>query len=136
MKDMGNLTQFLGINIRRTEDGIYLNQKNYLSNLLQRFGMDDCKESKTPMEAKVKMNKIENIEDSFEIENKPIRELIGCLMYVMLGTRPDLSASVNFCSRLQSKPSNQLWKMLKRILRYIKGTLDYELFFVKIMKTS
>jgi len=54
----------------------------------------------------------------------------------MFGTHPDLSTSVNFCSRLQNKPSNQLWKILKRILRYIKGTLDYELFYCNYNKNK
>lgn len=45
-------------------------------------------------------------------------------MYLMLGTRPDLSFSLNLCSRYQDKPTDQLWKALKRILRYLKGTTD------------
>lgn len=127
MQDMDNLKQFLGINVRRTENAIFLHQKPYLKKILEKFQMSDCKETRYPMDAVI----------NFDIEHepvttKPIRELIGCLRYVMLGTRPDLSAAVNFCSRRQVKvvkPTERLWQILKRILRYIKGTIDYELVY-------
>ena len=62
--------------------------------------------------------------------NKPCRELLGCLMYAAVATRPDLSTSISFLSRYQqSKPTEVLWQRLKRVLRYVKGTLDYGLHF-------
>jgi len=64
------------------------------------------------------------------IESKPYRELVGCrLMYLMLTTRPDLSTVVNFYSRFQSNAKLIHWKGLKRILRYVKGILNYRLLF-------
>lgn len=130
MEDLGELKQFLGITVRRTSSGIYLNQKNYLSNLLERFGMKDCNKSSTPITENILTEEQINKEELSS--QKPIRELIGCLMYVMQGTRPDLSVSVNTCSRFQKyTTSDLLWKTLKGILRYVKGTLDYELFFDK-----
>lgn len=131
MHDMGDLRQFLGINVRKTNDGIYLNQRKYLLNVLERFGMSDCKESKTPMEANIYFGENKETENTLLVKGKPVRELIGCLMYLMLCTRPDLSASLNLCSRAQSNPTEQLWISLKRILRYLKGTVDYELFYNK-----
>lgn len=130
MKDMGNLKQFLGINIRRTGDGIYLSQANYLKRVLERFRMQDCKGSKIPMDSgqNIDLNQLD-VDASATV--KPIRELIGCLMYVTLGTRPDLSTAVNFCSRHQNNPSEALWQALKRILRYVKETVNFELFFEK-----
>jgi len=69
MTDMGNLIQFLGINIRRSEDGIYLSQRSYLTNqqhykstILQCFGMNDCKESKTPIDVIAKTNESKDTE--------------------------------------------------------------------------
>lgn len=136
MSDIGEVTQFLGINIRQTQEGMYLNQKNYLLNLLEKFGMSNCKACKTPMETTAIRNETKDDDDTSEAKNRPIRELVGCLMYVMLGTHPDLSIAVNYCSRFQDKPNDRLWKALKRILRYIKGTIDLELFYTKHEKTK
>lgn len=101
MQDMGDLKHFLGINIRRNKEGLYLSQNNYLQALLKRFEMLECKESKTPMDpTSITLGS----EAPSPTVIKPVRELIGCLMYVMLATRPDLSATVNICSRQQSNP--------------------------------
>ncbi|KAK9687548.1 hypothetical protein QE152_g36174 [Popillia japonica] len=98
--------------------------------------MNDCKENKTPMETG-SLDLIENSRDFGATEiHKPIRELIGSLMYLMLATRPDLSTAVNIYSRYQQNPSEQVWKGLKRILRYLKGTADFELFYPKNTDTK
>lgn len=55
--------------------------------------------------------------------------MIGCLMYLMLGTRPDISFSVNYFSRFQDKNSDEVWIGLKRLLRYLKGTKSVNLVF-------
>lgn len=93
MQDLGNLRTFLEINVRQAEKRIYLSQKNYVNNLLQCFQMHDCKETRTPMESGT-LTLSKNAENTFE-EKKPVRELIGCLMHLMLAIRPDLSAAVN-----------------------------------------
>lgn len=128
MKDLGELRCFLGIKIDRTKDGLILNQTTYLKNILKRFNMEDCKGSKTPMEVKPCLEV-----DSSEciIELKPYRELIGCFLYVMLNTRPDLSAAVNYFSRFQSNATMVHWNGVKRILRYIQDTIDISLFYKK-----
>ncbi|KMQ82162.1 retrovirus-related gag-pol polyprotein [Lasius niger] len=100
-----------------------------MKNLLTRFNMDECKASKTPMEV-ASWKEQDNKENLIcIIEKKPYRELVGCLMYLMLTTRPDLSPSVNYLSRFQSNGTDLHWNGLKRILRYVKGTLDYGLFY-------
>lgn len=131
MKDLGKLNNFLGIKIERTKAGMFLNQTAYMKNLLSRFKMDECKAAKTPMEVKPWKEQDNPNEKNLEciVEKKPYRELIGCLMYLMLTTRPDLSASVNYFSRFQSNATDLHWNGLKRILRYIKGTLNYGLFY-------
>ena len=110
MTDLGELNFFLGIKIERKEDGMYLSQTAYLKNLLKRFNMENCKPSKTPMEVKPPAE-----EDSTNciIGKKPFRELVGCLMYVMLTTRPDISTAVNFYSRFQSNATETHWTGLK-----------------------
>lgn len=91
--------------------------------------MVDCKAARTAME---KLHHLDNgVPENAGMMNKPVSELIGCLMYVMLSTRPDLSVAVNLCSRYQTKSPENLWKALKRILQYIKSTLDFQLFYAK-----
>jgi hypothetical protein len=99
MKDLVELHYILGIKIERTNDGMIVGQSTYLRNLLKRFNMEVCKPTKTPME--VKSRKETDLIECI-IESKPYRELIGCLMYVMLNMRPNLSAAVNYYSRFQS----------------------------------
>lgn len=127
MTDMGETRCFLGIDIERNIEQRYLriSQRNYLASLLRRFGMEDCKPAATPIEHRLRLNKgSEN-----ERTDKPYRELVGCLSYVAHSSRPDLCAAVNFFSQLQSCPTDEHWTYLKRILRYVKGTIDVGLEF-------
>lgn len=82
--------------------------------------MLNCKESDLPMEPKLNLTGGGNN----EIE-KPFRELIGCLMYLNCCSRPDICFSINYFSQFQNRQSNQIWNHLKRILRYLKKTINY-----------
>lgn len=122
MTDIGDVTGFLGMRIERDMDKriLRISQRRYLEGLLNRFNMSDCKPSKVPMECRLKLEKGEESRRT----SKPYRELIGCLMYATLTTRPDLCASVNYYSQFQNCPTEEHWTHLKRLLRYIKGTID------------
>ncbi|XP_055526933.1 uncharacterized protein LOC129719564 [Wyeomyia smithii] len=87
--------------------------------------MADCKPISVPMECRLRLQKGEDSQRT----SKPYRELVGCLMYVTLTTRPDLFAAVNYCSQFQSCLTDEHWAHLKRILRYVKGSLDIGLKF-------
>jgi len=67
-----------------------------------------------------------NSDDTYDA---PCRNLIGSLMYVMLCTRPDIAIAVNILSRYTNKNNRELWKCLKRVLRYIRGNIDMKLIF-------
>lgn len=131
MKDLGELHNFLGIKIERTKAGMFLSQTSYMKNLFFRFKIDECKAAKTPMEITPWKEQDNLNEETLEcvIEEKLYRELVGCFMYLMLITRPDLCTSVNYFSRFQSNVTDLHWNGLKRILRYIKDTLNYGLYY-------
>jgi hypothetical protein len=129
MKDLGDLNYFLGIRIDRTKNDMILSQSVYLKKLLARFQMESCKPVKPPLEVKP-CREVENGQDCI-VESKPYRELIECLMYVMLTTRPDLSAAVNFFSRFQTNATDAQWFGIKCVLRYVQGTIDLGLFYKK-----
>lgn len=127
MTDLEEVSCFLGMKIQRDIDRriMRISQCRYLENLLERFNMSECKPISIPMECRLRLQKGEESQRT----SKPYRELVGCLMYVTLTTRPDLFAAVNYCSQFQSCPTEEHWAHLKRILRYVKGSLDFGLKF-------
>lgn len=123
MKDKGPLKHFLGLEILYDrENGILkIHQCRYIKSILKRFCMDNCKGTDLPIDPKLK---IELCTDPDKATKNPFRELVGCIMYLMLGSRPDICFSVNFFSRFQDKASDEAWNHLKRVLRYLKNTVN------------
>lgn len=132
MKDFGELRQFLGITVKRdrTKGYLELNQRAYLENVLKRFNMDSCNGISTPKECNLKLLKTDN-RDTTVLTRHPYRELIGCLMYAATTTRPDLCATINYFSQFQAAATDEHWNHLKRVLRYVKGSLDLKLIYGK-----
>lgn len=130
MKDKGHIKKILGLRINYDRDkGILrIDQSRYTNGILNRFGMTDCKGSALPIDPKLN---ISLCNDSKMLTKKPIRELVGCLMYLMLGSRPDICFSVNYFSRFQDKSSDKVWNHLKRVLRYLKLTVNVGLEYVR-----
>uniref|UniRef100_A0A1Y1MQF0 Endonuclease n=2 Tax=Photinus pyralis TaxID=7054 RepID=A0A1Y1MQF0_PHOPY len=129
MTDRGNLNHFLGIDITYNfELGVLkLNQAKYVEKILNKFNMRDCKGSDVPIEPKLKLD----ISKNDTLTNKPFRELIGCLMYLSLATRPDISFAVNYLSKYQDRATDEMWTYLKKILRYLKKNKHIEIEFVR-----
>lgn len=125
MRDLGEMSYFLGIKITRCESGIFLSQENYLRKVLAKHKMDLCAPVKTPLEPQP----CSEVNSNCIIGNKPYREVIGSLMYACMATRPDICVAVNFYSQFQTNATEEQWKGIKRILRYIKGTLDWGIWF-------
>ena len=127
MVDLKDIKLFVGIKIERSDNEITLDQSAYIKTILNKFNMYDCKAVSTPLE-----NKLDYVAlNSDEKYDAPCRNLIGCLMYVMVCTRPDLSTAVNIMSRYQNKNNKEVWKSLKRILRYLKGSIDIKLSYIR-----
>ena len=126
MKDLGEAESFLGIQIERDIQHkiIKLSQQTYLEKVLVKFNMNDCNPVGVPMEPYLKLKPNQE-----KPTQKPFRELAGCLMYVALATRPDILQSVRFLCEYQANPGEEHWSYLKRILRYIKGTVEMKMFF-------
>ena len=132
MKDQGILRNFLGLQIDydRSKGILKIHQSSYIQKILKRFNFENANPSFTPMETKLKLSK-----SDFSLKplhtKQPVRELIGCLMYLMLGTRPDIAFALNFFSRYQDTPSSTLWNYLTRILRYLKATQTYGIVYIR-----
>lgn len=123
LKDLGANHYFLGIEVNRDSSGLYLNQGKYVLDLLQKFGMFDAAPMPTPMVTE----KYISIYDGNPLPNPTVfQQAIGALQYLTT-TRPDIAFQVNKLSWFLSKPTDIHFKVVKRILRYLKGTFQYSL---------
>ncbi|KAH9673511.1 Integrase catalytic domain-containing protein [Citrus sinensis] len=125
MSMMGELKYFLGLQIKQNEEGIFINQAKYVKDLLKRFGIDDSKTKNTPMSTTTKLDKDEK---SKEVDIKMYRGMIGSLLY-LTASRPDIMFSVCLCARFQSCPKESHLLAVKRIFRYLSGTIDIGLWY-------
>jgi hypothetical protein len=127
MKELGELKHVMGLEIDRVREGLFLCQQKYTRDLLQKFGMVDCKPISTPMETKMRLRADEG--DGLK-DFVMYRQLVGSLIYLTL-TRPDISHAVGVVSRFMQEPRKPHLEAVRRILRYIKGTADYGLLYKK-----
>src|SRR6266498_3617052 len=122
MKDLGEADVILNIKlVREGNGGVSLSQSHYVEKVLSRFGYSDCKPTSTPYDASVILRKNKRImRDQLRYS-----QIIGSLMYLASATRPDISFAVSKLSRFVSNPGDDHWCALERVMRYLKGTMDY-----------
>ncbi|XP_078444223.1 uncharacterized protein LOC144713503 [Wolffia australiana] len=127
MSDLGLLNSYLGIEVIQLDGQIKLSQKGYAMKILQQSGMMNCNPVHTPLEARQKFT-IEG--SSALVDSTDYRSLIGNLSY-LTHTRPDLNYSVGILSGYMETLTAEHMTAVKRLLRYIKGTLDLGLCYEK-----
>lgn len=137
---VGSLNYFLGMEIdQRTDESLFVSQKSYAKKVLERFQMENCNSVATPMELTAKVPEEVTVSNTLEgndvtaVANAtsvkdvatdiPYREAVGSLMYLATATRPDIAHAVSIVSQKLDNPSDGDWKRVKRILRYLKGTV-------------
>lgn len=123
MKDLGVADVILGIKIIRTPKGIQLSQSHYVKKVIERFKNYGIKEATNPFSPSVHLHKNTG-ESVMQLEYSRV---IGCLMYIMNCTRPDIAYAVNRLSRYTSNPANEHWAALLRVLGYLKKTTNFSL---------
>ncbi|XP_017431882.1 secreted RxLR effector protein 161-like [Vigna angularis] len=117
---------FLGIEVLQKLGGVFLCQQKY-ANDLKIFSMTERKHVKSPIVPRSKLNK--NVDGTI-VDNIYFKQIVGSLMY-LTATRPDIMFSVSLISRYMSKPTELHLQAAKRILRYLKGTTSYGIFYRK-----
>ena len=129
MTDLGEVKSVLGMAVKRNrKEGILtIDQSSYVQNVLKRFGMDNCNPVSTPLEPGKHFTKTPENEEG--VDTQQFQALVGSLIYASIATRPDISHSVAILSRHMSKPSKDHWGGAKRVLRYLKGTINLGLTF-------
>lgn len=119
LKCLGNVQNYLGIEVSRDENGIFaISQTNYIQKVSSEFGLEDSKGSKYPLAPGY-----HSMEDSQTLEsNNEYRKLIGQLLYISTNTRPDISAAVGILAQRVSKPRELDLIEAKRIIKYLMST--------------
>jgi hypothetical protein len=125
IKDLGKLKYFLGMEFARSKEGIFLNQRKYILDLLTETGMTGCKAAETPMDPNVKLKSA--AEDEI-IDRERYQRLAGRLIYLS-HTRPDIAFAVSVISQFMHAPGPAHFEAVFRILRYLKGTPGKGLMF-------
>ena len=128
MTDLGYVHYYLGIEATQYPKSIFLSQKKYIGDLLNKFGMTECNPLTTPMEQNLKLTSIEGKE--FEDATK-YRQLVGSLNNLTI-TRPDISFAVGILSRFMQKPCEGHWSTAKRVLRYLKETQEFGIKYTQV----
>ncbi|GAU19660.1 hypothetical protein TSUD_185760 [Trifolium subterraneum] len=109
----------------QTQQGIFIHQNKYASDILSIFGMVDCNKTCSPIVPGCKLVK----DEKGKTENAThYKQMIGSLMY-LLATKPDLTYSVCLVARYMGRPTEMHYATVKRILRYVKGTLNYGIWY-------
>ena len=138
MSDLGEPTRFLGLEINRDRKNkiVRLCQKKFIDTILSKYAMNEAKTLvNTPMVASGQtFSKRGKTMSEEELKNFPYRQIVGSLLYLQGGTRPDITFAVNVLSRKQSNYDENDCAGLQRILRYVKLTRDLGLRFLRERK--
>jgi hypothetical protein len=125
MKDLGEADVILNIKLIKEDSGIILSQSHYVDKVLSQFGFMDSKPSLTPYDPSVTLRKNKKIvRDQLRYS-----QIIGSLMYLASANRPDISFIMCKLSRYMSNPGNDHWHALETVLRYLKGTMSFEIHY-------
>jgi hypothetical protein len=121
MTDLGKMKYFLGIEVCQSKHGIFIHQQKYAAEILSRFGMKNCNKVCNPIVPGCKLVK-DDIGKT--VDATLYKQMVGCLMY-LLATRPDLTYSVCLVARFMDRPTELHHAAVKRIMRYVQGTLSF-----------
>ena len=121
MKDLGEVKSIIGLQVERKKDQTQIFQTHKILELLKKFDMQDCHGVDAPLPMKIEFN---------DVEKQPLndatkyREAVGALNYLSVCTRPDISYAVSHVSKKMQNPTEGDWKLVKRILRFLKKTAN------------
>ncbi|GJV75776.1 retrovirus-related pol polyprotein from transposon TNT 1-94 [Tanacetum coccineum] len=127
MSMMGKISFFLGLQISQSPRGIFLNQSKYALESLKKYGMESSDPVDTPM---VEKSKLDEDPQGKAVDPTHYRGMVGTLMY-LTASRPDLTFVVCMCARYQAKPTEKHLHAVKRIFKYLRGTVNRGLWYPK-----
>ncbi|KAI3771637.1 hypothetical protein L6452_02803 [Arctium lappa] len=128
MSLMGELTFFLGLQVKQTSEGTFISQSKYVSEILQKYKLNDSTSMRTPLSTGVKLDSDPSGEN---VDIKTYRGMIGSLLY-LTASRPDIMFATCLCARYQANPKVSHLTAVKRIFRYLRGTQTLGLWYPKL----
>jgi len=137
MTDLDLMFYFLGIEVIQGDDGIFIHQRKFVAGFLKKFKMENSNSVKTPIEYGIKLTKEG---DGRIVDATYFKQIVGSFRYLTC-TRPDICYVVGLVSRYMELPQQVHLQVVKRIIRYIKGTTTFGLFYssskkIKIVRYS
>jgi hypothetical protein len=127
MTDLGRMRFFLGIEVLQRTDGIFISQRKYVQEILERFKMDQYNSVHNLAVPSFKLTKDE---EGIKVDSTLYKQIVGSLMY-LTATRPDLMFIVSLISRYMESPAESHLLAAKRVLKYIKGMTNFGIFYKK-----
>ncbi|GKE47168.1 retrovirus-related pol polyprotein from transposon TNT 1-94, partial [Tanacetum coccineum] len=127
MSMMGKNSFFLGLHIFQNPIGIFINQSKYALESLKIYGIDSSDPVDTPM---VEKSKLDEDKEGKVVDPSHYRDMIGTLFY-LTANRPDLQFAICMCARYQARPTEMHLRAVKRIFRYLRGTVNRVLWYPK-----
>ena len=126
VQELGTLNYFLGITFSQTDEFASLSQAGYTRQILERFGMAKCNPVTTPMSMHF-YSDVNGEHVGTLVDQQAYQEELGCLLYLSTRTRPDISAAVSILARYAAEPRAIHKAALKRVMRYLRGTINFGL---------
>ncbi len=127
MKDLGEVDVILGVKVTKIKEGFTLSQSHYVEKILKNFDSYDVTPVRTPYDASIHLKK----NKGNSVSQTEYAKIIGSLMFLMNYTRPDIAYAVSRLSRYTHSPNVDHWNALKRLLKYLRGTMELGLHYVK-----
>ena len=127
MTDLGKMRYFLGLEVLQRSDGVFISQKKYALEVLQRFGMDKSNSVHNPIVPGFKLVKDEG---GVKVDKTYYKQIMGSLIY-LAATRPNMMFVVSLISRYMENPTKLHLQAAKRVLRYLKGITGFGIFYKK-----
>ncbi|KAE8218625.1 hypothetical protein CF326_g9123, partial [Tilletia indica] len=127
MTDQGQIGQFLGMKIERSEDtrSFFVSQSAYIRSMLARFNYSDIKSAPSPLDPKQRLKPYDGI--ASEEDRRRFQAILGCLLWLAQASRPDLAYAVATLARHASNPGPLHFGCIKRVIQYVAGTIDFRL---------
>nr|GEU63285.1 retrovirus-related Pol polyprotein from transposon TNT 1-94 [Tanacetum cinerariifolium] len=127
MSMMGKISFFLGLHISQSPRGIFINQSKYALESLKKYGFESCDLVDTPM---VEKSKLDEDKEGKAVDLSHYRGMIGTLLY-LIASRPDIEFAICMCAWYQARPTEKHLHAVKRIFRYLRGTVNQGLWYLK-----
>ena len=138
--ESGPQTWFLGISFKWGDSSLTMKHQGYVSNLLCKHDMGECKAASTPLADKLELTKDQMPEDGSDGQQQMFRHdyrgLVSSIAYLALSTQPDLEFPAHLISRFLSNPGFAHWQAEKHVLRYLRGTSNVGITFMKCDDTG